>query len=98
MITLFIGVTCLYIILFVVTLVAAIAVIAPTYLTSVLGHPTTFGDYLHLVRLATSLGTVAGALGASLETREAVLRATYGGRERERRALALERQNRDSDS
>jgi hypothetical protein len=39
------------------------------------------------VWLTSSVGIVAGALGSSLESEEAVRRATYSARERDRRAL-----------
>ncbi|GAA0517528.1 hypothetical protein GCM10011581_21700 [Saccharopolyspora subtropica] len=96
-ITLLIGVTCWYLLLFGITLLAAAAVITPEYLSSVLGHPADATDYLQLVWLSTSMGTVAGALGASLETEDAVRRAAYGRREYERRTRARARQRTEED-
>jgi heme exporter protein D len=90
--TLALGVTCIYLLLFGVTLLGAAAVISPDYLHEQLGHPVNMADYLTLVWLASSMGTVAGALGSSLETEDAVRRATYSRREQERRARERERQ------
>ena len=54
------------------------------YLQSTLRHPTGPGDYLILAWMATSLATVAGALGASLEHEDTVRQAAYGYRQRRR--------------
>jgi hypothetical protein len=70
--TLTLGVTCLYLLLFAVTLLGAAAAISVDYLESQLRHPARLGDYFTLVWLASSMGTVAGALGSSLETEDAV--------------------------
>ncbi|WP_019808082.1 hypothetical protein [Saccharomonospora halophila] len=83
--TLSLGVLAAYVTLFVVTLVGAFVVIEPNYLGSTLGHPANTGSYLILAWLSTSMGTVAGAVGSSLESEQAVHRATYSKRERERR-------------
>ena len=54
------------------------------YFQSVLKHPVGLGEYLSLAWLATSLATVAGAIGASLEHEETVRAASYGYRQRRR--------------
>lgn len=95
--TLFLGVTCMYLLLFGVTLLAAVAVISADYLRLRLGHPVGIFDYANLVWLASSMGTVAGALGSSLETEDAVHRATYSKRERERRARAREQEQEEEE-
>lgn len=82
--TLAIGVACMYAILFVLALLAAIVLIDSGYLAQTLGHPVDIGSYLKLVWLCSSVGIVAGALGSSLEDEETVRNATYGRRERER--------------
>ncbi|CAM04131.1 uncharacterized protein (DUF2267 family) [Saccharopolyspora erythraea NRRL 2338] len=92
LLTLFIGVACMYIVLFALTWLASLAVTATPYLSAVLGHPADAGDYATLVWLASSMGTIAGAVGSSLETRNAVMRATYSKREQERRKRAQHRQ------
>jgi hypothetical protein len=51
---------------------------------STLKHPVGLGEYLTLAWLGTSLATVAGALGASLEDEERVRAASYGYRQRRR--------------
>jgi hypothetical protein len=86
LITVFLGVACMYVVLFVVTLLAASTVIPASYMQAQLGHPVSSADYLTLAWLASSMGTVAGALGSSLESEEAVRQATYSKREQERRA------------
>jgi hypothetical protein len=85
-ITLTFGVTCMYVILFVLGLAAALVAIEPDYLRSQLGHPVGFVDYAKLVWLTSSVGIAAGALGSSLESEDAVRRATYSEREIQRRA------------
>lgn len=84
--TLAIGVTTMYAMLYALSLLAAGAVIDVGYLRSQLGHPVGLADYGGLVWLACSMGIVAGALGTSLESEEAVRQATYSRREQERQA------------
>jgi hypothetical protein len=84
LVTLTIGVACMYVILYVVALVAAFAVIDGSYLSSRLGHPSNLASYATIVWLACSVGIVAGALGSGFESEEAVRKATYSKRERER--------------
>jgi hypothetical protein len=85
LVTLLLGVTCMYLLLYAATLLAAMALVEPDHLASVLRRPTTAGDHLRLVWLASSIGIVAGALGSSMESEDAVRDATYGRRERQRR-------------
>ncbi|MFD8391965.1 hypothetical protein ACFV2N_22885 [Streptomyces sp. NPDC059680] len=84
--TLFLGVLCMYALLYALTLVSAFIVIDSSYLASRLGHSTGVGDYATLAWLSSSMGMVAGALGSSLDTEEAVRQGTYSRRERERQA------------
>jgi hypothetical protein len=97
LVTLTIGVACMYVILYVVTLIAAIAVIDGSYLTSQLGHPSGLTSYATIVWLASSIGTVAGALGSSFESEEAVREATYSKRERERQRKSQDRASENGD-
>jgi hypothetical protein len=85
LLTLLLGVACMYVLLYVATSLAAVALVEPAHMASVLQRPTTVGDHLRLVWLASSVGIVAGALGSSLESEDAVRDATYGRRERQRR-------------
>lgn len=61
--TVFIGVCCMYALLFAITTIAAGIVIAPGYLSHALHHPAGPIEYLKIAWLASSMGTVAGALG-----------------------------------
>jgi heme/copper-type cytochrome/quinol oxidase subunit 4 len=85
LVTLIIGVSCMYLILYALTLLAAAAVIDSGYLQSQIRRPVDVGKYATITWLITSVGIVAGALGSSLESDEAVRKATYSGREQERR-------------
>ena len=71
------GVFALYAALFVLSIPAAFLLVVPELLTEKLGHPISLGDYLEVAWLTTSLATVGGALGAGLESDEAVRRAAY---------------------
>lgn len=84
-ITLAVGVGCLYAGLFVVIALTEHFLIPPAYFESTLGHPVGLGDYLTLAWFATSLALVAGALGSGFENEDDVRQAAYGFRERERR-------------
>ena len=75
-------------------------VIGPGYLQSQLHHRIGWEDYATLVWLASSIGVVAGALGSSLDGEDAVRKAAYSRRERERQernrvaaARAVDREN-----
>src|SRR5919107_291720 len=73
-----------YAILFALLFVAAWVFVPGAYFQSILKHPVGLGEYLSLAWLATSLATVAGAIGASLEHEETVRAASYGYRQRRR--------------
>lgn len=78
----------LYALLFVATGTAAAIVIDTGFMSEQLGEPANIGSYAKLAWLATSMGMVAGGLGSSVDSRDDVLRATYGYRERLRRQRA----------
>jgi hypothetical protein len=75
--TVAIGVAAFYAALFVLSLLAGLLLVAPSLLAAAISHPVTIGDYLAVAWLTSSLATVGGALGAGLESDEAVRRAAY---------------------
>ncbi|SDO95419.1 hypothetical protein SAMN04487905_101233 [Actinopolyspora xinjiangensis] len=85
-ITIVTGVSCLYVVLFVINLAGGLFLIDPELLSSKLGGGIGFGNYLGLAWAATSMGVAAGALGSGLEDDATVRRAAYGYREAQRRA------------
>ncbi|MFN8164440.1 MAG: hypothetical protein U0R26_11575, partial [Solirubrobacterales bacterium] len=74
------GVTALYLFVFVASLLAALLLIEPFLLSEALGRDTDAWDYVRLAWLSSALGTIGGALGATLETDEAVKEAAYAHR------------------
>jgi hypothetical protein len=78
--TLLLGVAFLYAALFAMTLSGAALVIDSGVMAQALGHDAGIGDYAALAWMASSLGTLAGSLGAGLESDEAVREAAYGYR------------------
>ena len=82
--TISVAVLSAYAILFVLIFITAWVFVPGAYFQSILKHPVGLGEYLSLAWLATSLATVAGALGASLEHEETVRAASYGYRQRRR--------------
>ncbi|GAB3526298.1 hypothetical protein [Arthrobacter monumenti] len=98
--TLIVGVLCMYGLLLVVTFLGSLTVIPGAYFEDTLGHSITLLDYIELAWLASSMGTFAGALGSSFESDQAIMQATYGRREQERHERVSESQEsgeRDSD-
>jgi hypothetical protein len=75
--TVVIGVAVFYAALFVLSLLAGLLLVVPSRLADAISHPVTFGDYVEVAWLTASLATVGGALGAGLESDEAVRRAAY---------------------
>jgi hypothetical protein len=75
--TVAIGILCLYLVLFALGFGAAELLIRPAVFGSALGHAAHTSDYLALAWFAASFATVAGGLGAGLESREAVREAAY---------------------
>ncbi|MYR04916.1 hypothetical protein GTV32_00560 [Gordonia sp. SID5947] len=76
----------LYAGLFAATLCTSLAVIESGFLAQQLGvSSASFLNYVYLAWLATSMGTVAGAVGSSADSYEDILTATFGYRERTRR-------------
>jgi hypothetical protein len=61
-------------------LAGSLLLVVPALFTDRLGHPARAADYLELAWLISSLATVGGALGAGLESDEAVRQAAYSYR------------------
>jgi hypothetical protein len=76
--TVVLGVMALYLALLVVTLLAVLLLVPGALLADVLAHPVDAIDEVQLAWLVTSIATVGGALGAGLESDEAVREAAYG--------------------
>ncbi|MGD9735116.1 MAG: hypothetical protein AB7V58_05830 [Solirubrobacterales bacterium] len=74
------GVTALYLFVFVASLLGALLLIEPSLLSEALGRDADASDYARLAWLSSTLGTIGGALGATLETDEAVREAAYAHR------------------
>jgi hypothetical protein len=75
--TVVIGVAVFYVALFVLSLLAGSLLVVPSRLADAISHPVSIGDYVEVAWLTSSLATVGGALGAGLESDEAVRRAAY---------------------
>ena len=84
--TVALGVACLYGALLVLNFLAAEIFIPDEVLGESLGHPAGVPAHALLAWATTSAAVVGGALGSGLESDEAVRRAAYGNREAERRA------------
>ncbi|TXS38416.1 hypothetical protein EAO72_35090 [Streptomyces sp. or43] len=84
LLTVFVGVAIMFLLLFTATFLGACVVIPADYLSRMLHHEVGLSDYATLAWLAACLGTLAGALGSGLADEEAVRRAAYSRRERER--------------
>jgi len=86
--TISVGVIAFFLMLFVLTQAAVLLIIAPDYLTTVLGRPAKWPDYPTIALMATVMGTLAGAVGSGMEDDRTVRKAAYGHREQERREMA----------
>jgi hypothetical protein len=78
--TVLIGVLTLYAALFLLALAGSLLLVVPTLFADGLGHEARVSDYLELAWLISSLATVGGALGAGLESDDAVRQAAYSYR------------------
>ena len=79
-ITVTVGLASLYLVLFGLALVGSGLLITPDALSQAVGSDSDLGDYLDLAWLVSSLATVAGALGAGLESDVAIREAAYAHR------------------
>ena len=75
--TVVIGAVALYGELMVLTAVGVLVMVPADLIAAAVGHPVGIGDQVQLAWLASSLGTLGGALGAGLESDEAVREAAY---------------------
>jgi hypothetical protein len=78
--TIAIGVLTLYLALLAFSVIGSFSLIPQGALQDEIGSNPTYGDYLQLAWLATSLATLAGALGSLVESDLAVRDAAYGYR------------------
>jgi putative flippase GtrA len=76
--TVALGVVTLYLALFVITSITGAALIPSDVLASELSHDVGVDDYVRLTWLVSSMATVGGALGAGVESGQAVREAAYG--------------------
>jgi hypothetical protein len=86
--TVALGVGCLYVALLVATLAAAWFLVTGELLSQNLQHPVGWADYATIAWLASSIATLGGTLGSGLESDQAVRAAAYGYRQQERRGRA----------
>lgn len=77
----------MYLLMFLALLAASLIVIDQEYLAYQLRHGVAFADYVNLAWLASSLGTMGGAIGSSFDEVGEVQRATFSQREYERRNM-----------
>ncbi|SDQ89573.1 hypothetical protein [Quadrisphaera sp. DSM 44207] len=80
--TVVVGVLCFYAALLVLALLAALLLVVPALFADAIGHDVGAGDWVELAWLTSSLATAGGALGAGLESDEAVRAAAYAHRAR----------------
>ena len=74
-----------YILLFVAVLLAAAFTIDGSLLEQTLQHPVNVWDFVEVAWMTTSAALIGGALGSGFESKDDILRAAYGQRERHRR-------------
>lgn len=87
-VTLTLCVVALYAVLFCGILAGAVVVIAPNFMSDVLGYPADFPNYLKIAWFSAAMGVIAGALGSSFDSSTDVRSITHGQRERQRRIEA----------
>jgi hypothetical protein len=79
--------TAMYLLMFLALLAGSLIVIDQEYLAYQLRHDVTLAEYINLAWLASSLGTMGGAIGSSFDEVKEVQRATFSQREYERRNM-----------
>ena len=93
LVTLTIGVTICYFALYVVNLGWALFILDPAVMSGNLPESVRYGDLFVLSWFVASAATLGGALGAGLESDEAIRAATYSKREEERRERLARQEN-----
>jgi hypothetical protein len=88
--TVVLGVLFLYAALLLLALLTTPVLVPAQLLEENIGHAARVGDYMKLVLLASALATLGGALGAGLESDEAVRAAAYTYRQESGEALQKE--------
>jgi hypothetical protein len=89
--TVIFGVGTLYLSVFVISLLGAAVLVEPSLYSEAAGRDVNVWDWVRLALLASTLGTVGGALGSTLETDERVREAAYAYRPEGERRLATSR-------
>ena len=84
LITLLVGVLCLYVTLFVVLFAADLLLLDRGVLAQALSHAPRWSDELAIVWFLSSASLIGGALGSGFEDDSVVPRAAYGARQRQR--------------
>jgi hypothetical protein len=84
--TLTLGVLCGYLVLLAVNFLVALFMIDAGLLGEEIRHHAGLQDYADLAWLTASAALIGGAVGSGLDSEDVVSRATYGQRERQRRA------------
>lgn len=87
--TVIVGVGALYLSVFAISLAAAALLIDSSLLGEAIGRDPSAWDYLRLAWLMSSVATIGGALGATIETDEAVREAAYAYRPERERSHAM---------
>ena len=85
--TVILGVLFLYAALLLLALLTSPILVPSQLLEGGIGHAVQLGDYLKLAWLTSSLATLGGALGAGLESDEAVRAAAYTYRQESRQSV-----------
>lgn len=79
----------MYALMFLALLAGSLIVIDQEYMAYQLRHGVTIAEYVNLAWLASSLGTMGGAIGSSFDDVANVQRATFSQREYERRNMVF---------
>ncbi len=93
-ITLFMCVLALYGVLVLLILTGGLIVIAPDFMSEILGTHAQFSNYLDIAWLSAAMGVVAGALGSSFDDSMDLRQITHGQRERQRQYTEEREQDR----